>query len=254
MTCNEVYELNLSYDEVFKYSDTLNPISTTALLAAGKLAQLNPQNIILDLGSGKGTPSLLWSSVFGVQIEGYDLNDAFIEYANKRANLLNLSHRVKYYAKDVKELRVRKRYDVVSWIGVGIVHIYKTLRDGLRHLKTMVRRGGFIIFAEPVWLLKPIPSDVLEGLGISEDSFRTQPAFQKIVEELGFQVKGCFLSSKEDWELYITPLNQALREFVENEGNLATEADRMMKGFKAEYDAVGQYWNMALWVLQAGYS
>jgi hypothetical protein len=111
-----------------------------------------------------------------------------------------------------------------------------------------------MIFAEPVWLLKPIPSDVLEGLGISEDSFRTQPAFQQIVEELGFQVKGCFLSSKEDWELYVNPIKQALREFDENEGNLATEADRMMKGFKAEYDAVGQYWNMALWVLQAGYS
>lgn len=251
IACNEVYELNLSFNEVFKYSDILNPISGTALLVAGKLAQLEPQNKILDLGSGKGTPSLLWASVFGVQIEGYDLNETFVEYANKRANLLNLAHRVKYYAKDVKALHVRRPYDVVSWLGVGIAHIYQNLRNGLRHLKTMVRSSGFMMFAEPIWLQKSIPSDVLEGLGISEGSFRTQSAFQKMIEEVGFQVKGCFLSSKEDWELYINPVNQALRELVENKGNLATEAERMMKGFKAEYDAVGRYWNMALWILRA---
>jgi hypothetical protein len=108
-----------------------------------------------------------------------------------------------------------------------------------------------LIFAEPIWLVTPLPSEVLEGLNVAEDHFLTQSAFQNAIEELGFQVKGCFLSTKEDWELYIHPVNQALREIIENKENLTNEAELMMKGFKAECDAVGQYWNMALWVLQA---
>ena len=111
MVLKEVYELNISWDEVFKYSDILNPISANTLFAAGKLAQLNSNKTVLDLGSGKGTPSLLWASLFGVQIEGYDLGEQFVEYANSRASLLNLSHRVKYYAQDVTALHDKVEYD-----------------------------------------------------------------------------------------------------------------------------------------------
>jgi len=46
-------------------------------------------------------------------------------------------------------------------------------------------------------------------------------------------------------------VNQALTEIMDRKGNLAKEATMMMKGFKAEYDAVGRYWDMALWVFQA---
>jgi len=58
--------MRLSYTEIFKYSDILNPISQTTLLSAGKLARLEPKKIVLDLGSGKGFPSLMWASIFGV--------------------------------------------------------------------------------------------------------------------------------------------------------------------------------------------
>ena len=143
--------MNLSFDKVFKYSDILNPISATTLFLAGKLAQLNPKKTVLDLGSGKGSPSLLWANQFGVQIKGYDLGKQFVEYANLRAKMLNLSHRVKYYSQDIKELRIIGKYDVVALLGLGIVHIYGTIRDGLNKLKTMLRSGGFLIFAEPVW-------------------------------------------------------------------------------------------------------
>ena len=51
-----------------------------------------------------------------------------------------------------------------------------------------------------------------------------------------------FSLDKEDWELYINPVNQALREVIESQGNLATEAEMMMKGFKAEYDALNKHY------------
>jgi cyclopropane fatty-acyl-phospholipid synthase-like methyltransferase len=88
--------MKLSYTEIFKHSDILNPISATALLLAGKLAQLEPKSIILDLGSGKAFPSLLWANTLGARVEGFDMNKNYVDYANSRAKMLNLSHRVKY--------------------------------------------------------------------------------------------------------------------------------------------------------------
>jgi 2-polyprenyl-3-methyl-5-hydroxy-6-metoxy-1,4-benzoquinol methylase len=240
----------LSYDDVFKYSEILNPISSITLFLAGKLAQLNPNKKVLDVGSGKGFPSLLWASIFGVQIEGYDLGEQFVEYANSHANLLNLSHQVMYYSKDVKELYVERKFDVVASLGLGIVPIYGTIRDGLKHLKKMLISDGFLIFAEPIWIMKPVPSEILDYLGTVEDHFLTKSEFHNLIKDLEFQVKGCFISTKIDWEIYIIPVIRAMNEIIESDNELAEEAKKMRDIFTAEYDFVGQYWNMVLWVLQ----
>jgi len=251
MEIRKANRMKLSYDEIFKYSDIFNPISPTTLFSAGKLAKLEPQKTVLDLGSGKGSPSLLWASIFGVQVEGYDIGKNYVEYANSRAKMLNLSHRVKYYCRDVKRLRVNRKYDVVASLGLGIAEVYGDISDALKDFRIMLRKGGFLIFAEPVWLAKKVPSEVLKYLGEIEEHFLTKFELQQLMEKLGFQVKGCFVSTKEDWELYIKPVYIAMREIIESKSELAEEAQRVMNGFKAEYDAVGQHWNMVLWVVKA---
>lgn len=250
MANNEMNIMNLTYDDVFKYSDIFNPISATTLLRAGKLAQLEAEKTIIDLGSGKGFPSLLWASLFDVQVKGYDLGERFVDYANSRAKMLNLSHQVKYSIKDVTSLHGKGEYDVVASLGLGIGHVFETIRKGLQQLQTFLCSNGFLIVAEPIWLMKPVPTEILSRLGITENHFLTKTEFQKLAEDLGFQIKGHFISSKEDWELYISPVNHALCEIVESGGELAEEAQMMMNSFKAEYAAVDRYWNMALWVLQ----
>jgi cyclopropane fatty-acyl-phospholipid synthase-like methyltransferase len=250
MTIEGTNRIKLSYNDIFKYSDILNPISLTTLFSAGKLAQLEPKKVVLDLGSGKGFPSLLWASVFGVRVEGFDMNKNYIGYANARAKMLNLSHRAKYFFKDIRKLRVNRKYDAVASLGLGIAQVYGDIGDALKNFKTMLRKGGFLILAEPVWLLKPISSEVLKALGEVEDSFLTKSESQQLMEKLGFQVQGYFVSSKEDWELYIRLVYIAMREIIESKSELAEEAQKIMNGFKAEYDAVGQYWDMILWIVK----
>ncbi len=138
--------MELSFDEIFKYSDMLNPISSNTLFSAGKLSELKPEQVILDLGSGKGSPSILWASTFGVQVEGYDLRKSFTDYANSRAKMLNLSHRVKFYCKDVKELNVTREYDVAASLGLGIAQTFGNIDDALENPKTMLRKGRNHLF------------------------------------------------------------------------------------------------------------
>ena len=243
--------MKLSFDEIFKYSDILNPISPNTLFSAGKLSELKPKKVILDLGSGKGSPSILWASMFGVQVEGYDLSRNFVEYANSRARMLNLSHRVKFFCKDVKELKVTRGYDVVASLGLGIAQTFGNIDNAIKNFQTMLRKDGVLIFAEPVWLTKNVQLEVLENLDVTEDHFLTKPELQQVMEKCGFQVKGSFDSTKEDWELYIQPVIHAMNEVIETASELAEEAQRVINSFKAEYNAVNQYWNMVLWVAQA---
>jgi cyclopropane fatty-acyl-phospholipid synthase-like methyltransferase len=240
--------MEVSYTEIFKHSDILNPVSATTLLLAGKLAQLEPKSIVLDLGSGKAFPSLLWANTFGARVEGFDINKDYVEYANSRAKMLNLSHRVKYSREDIRELRLGRKYDVVASLGLGIAQVYGDRSDALKIFKTMLHKDGLLILAEPVWLAKPVSSEVLEALGEAEDSFPTEAEMQQLIEESGFQVLGRFASSKEDWELYVRPVYTAIQGIIESKSELAGEARKLMNGFKAEYDAVGQHWNMLLWV------
>jgi cyclopropane fatty-acyl-phospholipid synthase-like methyltransferase len=240
--------MKLSYTEIFKHSDILNPISATTLLLAGKLAQLEPKSVILDLGSGKGFPSLLWASIFGVRIEGFDINKQYVEYANSRAKMLNLSHRVEYSCQDVGELKFNRKYDVVASLGLGIARVYGDVGNALRLFKTTLHKNGVLVFAEPAWLKKPVSSEVLKVLGEAEDSLLTEAEMRQSMEESGFQVLGNFVSSKEDWELYARPVYSTMQEIIESQSELANEARKVMNGHKAECDAVGQHWNMLLWV------
>ena len=240
--------MRLSYTEIFEHSDILNPISATSLLSAGKLAQLNPKRTILDLGSGKAFPSLLWANTFGARVEGFDINKDYVEYANSRVKMLDLSDRVKYSREDIRELRLDRKYDVVASLGLGIAQVYGENRDALKIFKTMLHKDGILILAEPVWLAKPVSSEVLKALGEGEDSFLTEAGMQQLMGESGFQVLGHFVSSKEDWELYVRPVYTAMHGIIESKSELADEARKVMNGFKAEYDAVGKHWNMLLWV------
>jgi cyclopropane fatty-acyl-phospholipid synthase-like methyltransferase len=240
--------MKLSYTEIFKHSDLLNPVSATTLLSAGKLARLGPKSVILDLGSGKAFPSLLWASTFGAKVEGFEMNKSYVDYANARARMLNLSHRAKYSCGDVKGLRLDGKHDVIASLGLGIAQVYGNYNDALRSFKTMLHKNGFLILAEPAWSRKPVSQHVPETLGETESSFLTENEMQQLIEESGFRVLGHFASSKEDWELYVRPVFTALQEIIENRDELADEAQKIMNGFKAEYDAVDQHWNMLLWV------
>lgn len=95
-------------------------------------------------------------------------------------------------------------------------------------------------------------SEALRSLGETEDSFLTEAAMQQLIGESGFQVLGHFASSKENWELHVRPIYAAMQEIIKSKTELADEAQKVMNGFKAEYDAVGQHWNMLLWVAKTG--
>ncbi len=243
--------MRLTYNDIFRYSDRLNPISSRTLFLAGRLAELGPEKTLLDLGSGKGFPSLLWASTFGVRVEGFELNEEYVEYANSYARLFNLEHLVKYLCHDVRELNLRQKYDALASLGLGIAEVYGTVETGLESFRLMLEPGGFLLVAEPVWLIKNVPKEVQKALGTAEEDLCTKAEMKRLLKDHHFEVRAPYLSAKEDWEYYIRPVKVAMREMMRSEPELLSECQAVINGFEAEYQAAGKYWEMLLWVAQA---
>jgi SAM-dependent methyltransferase len=242
--------MKLTYDDIFKHSEIFNPISQFTLFSAGNLVELRPEKTILDLGSGKGFPSLFWASIFGAKVDGYERKENYVKYANARAKMLLLSKKVKYYCKDIRDLSFDKKYDVIAFLGIGAKEIYGNIKDAFKYFQTNLTKEGFLLFSEPFWLEKPVPSDIQEVLGTNEDMFLTRAEMVELMSELDFQIVNYFVSSKTDWELYVKPINVTMQEIIKTNSKIAEEAKVIIQDFKAEYEAVGKYWNMILWVLK----
>jgi len=240
---------HLSYDEAFRTTDILNPVSPTALFEAGRLAGLSRDKTVLDLGCGKGFPSLLWAGAFGAKVEGFDLSETSVRYAEARAKMLNLSDRARHSCGDVKDLKLKRKFDVVAFLGLGVVEIYGGFDEGLKRLKEYIKDGGFLILSEPVWLTRPVPQEAIRSFGIAEDFFATADEFRKRLENAGLSVQATLTSSREEWELYVQPVLTTLHEIAEGADTQRAEAAReMAKSFEAERDAAGKYWDLILWV------
>jgi cyclopropane fatty-acyl-phospholipid synthase-like methyltransferase len=243
--------MRLTYTDIFKYSDRLNPLSSKTLFLAGKLAELGPEKILLDLGSGKGFPSLLWASAFGVRVEGVDLNGKYVKFANSYARLLNLEHLVRYLCQDVRGLKFRQKYDAVASLGIGIAEVYGTAKTALENFRLMLKTGGFLLLAEPVWLIKKVPKEVQKALETTEEDLCTKIQMERLLKNHNFEAWGSYVSTKEDWEYYIRPVNVAMQEMMKSQPELLSECQAVVDGSQAEYQAAGKYWDMILWVAKA---
>jgi SAM-dependent methyltransferase len=237
------------YDEIFKHTDIFNPISLQTLHEAGKLADLNPQKQLIELGCGKGYPTLFWASTFGVQVEGVDISKASVDYANARAKLLNLSDKAQFFCKDLRTFTPDKKFDVVSSLGIES-ELYGGRANAFKLFKNMLKEGGVIIFAEPIWRRKPVAPHILKSLRCSNDSFLTMPDLKKLIRDSKLKQIGCFVGSKEDWELYVRAPILGLQEIIVNKKEHASEAPAMLEGFKTEHAAAGKHWDNVLWVLK----
>ena len=237
----------VSYDEIFKYSDIFNPISLQILTLAGKLANFGPEKVLIDLGSGKGFPSLFLASTFGVQVEGFDVSKINVDYANSRAKLLNLSQRVQYFCQDLKGFAPNKKYDFVASLGIE-PDLFGGRTGAFNFFRNILKKDGVLLYAEPVWTARPVPLEILNALCSREDSFLTLPETLQLMQKMKFQELGHFVSSKNDWDFYVRPAQMGLQEIMENKKELVPEARVMLEGFKTEYEAAGQHWDMVLWV------
>jgi 2-polyprenyl-3-methyl-5-hydroxy-6-metoxy-1,4-benzoquinol methylase len=101
---------------------------------------------VLEIGCGTGYVSYYIAKVTGMQVLGSDLCVPFIEGANKKYKLPNLSYETLDFNKASES--INNKFDYI--IGNGILHhLYDHLDEALVTLKNLLNPKGKIIFMEP---------------------------------------------------------------------------------------------------------
>ncbi|NLE05322.1 MAG: methyltransferase domain-containing protein [Crenarchaeota archaeon] len=237
------------FDEIFKNNDVFNPVSLQTLIKVGKLANLNSEKTMIDLGCGKGWLALFLAGSFGVHVEGYDIGEINVKYANERAKLLNLSSQAQFFCQDLKDFLPNKKYDVVTSLGIE-AELYGGREAAFELFRNSLKDDGCVLYTEPVWTKRPVPANVLEKLKTKEESFLTIAETQQLIQRVGYQELAHFISTKEDWAVYLQGPIRNMQKIIETKSKFAEEVKIMLEGFKMEYEAANNHWDVVMWVLK----
>lgn len=119
----------------------------TAELAA--LADIQPEWLVLDAGSGLGGPSRYLAASYGCVVDGVDLTPSFVDVARLLAERESVADRVRYAVGDATALAFPdRRFDLVwcEHVAMNIVDRAKLYGEFHR----VLRRGGRLAFYDVV--------------------------------------------------------------------------------------------------------
>jgi SAM-dependent methyltransferase len=178
-----------------------NPFTPGKLATLGAALRLEPENVVLDLGSGSGEMLCTWARDYGIGGTGIDMSPLFTEQARRRAEELGVDDRVVFIHGDAAGYVADEKVDVAAclgatWIGGGV-------RGTIELLAASLEPGGIILIGEPYWLRLPPTEDVAKAcLAGSIADFLVLPGLLASFRNLGYDVVEMVLADQDSWDRY----------------------------------------------------
>jgi tRNA G37 N-methylase Trm5 len=101
-----------------------------------QLAQVGPEDLVFDLGSGDGRIPIIAAQKYGARGVGIEINPRLVELAWRNANDAEVAHRVKFIVGDLFEADLSHATVVTMYLSPSIM---KLLQPRLRALKPGTR-------------------------------------------------------------------------------------------------------------------
>lgn len=178
-----------------------NPFSPDKFATLGAALRLKPEDSVLDLGSGSGEMLCTWARDYGIVGTGIDMSQLFSEQANRRAEELGVTDRVKFIHGDaagyVSDCKVNVAACVgATWIAGGVAGTIELLARSLCS-------GGIILIGEPYWRQLPPTEDIARKcLANAISDFLPLPELLASFSRLGYDVVEMVLANQDGWDRY----------------------------------------------------
>jgi len=181
--------------------------------ASGLLPPMS-QPRILDIGCGRGGPTMELARLFDGHITGLDTNQAALDELERRAEEAGLSTRVDTVNASMKDIPFDEgTFDIIWTEGV----IFQMgFERGLGEWKRFVKPGGYLVIHEMCWLRPDPPEELARfwkgffpGIATVEENIET-------IEAQGIGVIDHFSLPDNTWrEIYFKPLEENIHRLRE---------------------------------------
>ncbi len=169
----------------------------------------NPR--ILDVGCGRGDPTLELAKLSCGQVVGVDINQPALDELARRIQQAGLSDQVRVLNCSILDMHFPEESFDIIW-AEGVVFIIGFER-GLKEWRGFLKPDGFLVVHEMTWLRPDPPTEIADHWRAIYPGIRTAPEYIQQVPHFGYKLVGHFLLPEEAWWInYYGPLEERIRE------------------------------------------
>ncbi|QQS51249.1 MAG: class I SAM-dependent methyltransferase [Bacteroidota bacterium] len=205
--------INQYFLEVFGYVPRQGPGSKAETERAWSSLSELPQNpAILDIGCGKGAQTMDLCGLTEGHILALDNYPLFLEALQKRAQTEKLSHKITCFIGDMGALPfLPNQFDIIWAEGSMFIIGYK---KALREWKNYLKRGGFLVFTDCVWLKENAPNELLDFWQSEGIELPTVRDILDTARKEAYETVSNFTIHTDSWiKEFYDPIEKALAHF-----------------------------------------
>lgn len=189
---------------------------------------------ILDVGCGRGGPTLELARLSHGHVIGLDINQHDLDELARKAEREGLSDRVTAVHGSLFDMDFPEASFDVIWAEGSLWLI--GFERGLREWRRFIRPGGFLVVHDAAWLSPDPPEEVRRYWEEVYPGIRWVPDYVERVPACGYDVIGYFALPEDAWwTLYYAPLERRIREMRTKYAS-NPEAIAVLDGQQAEVD------------------
>lgn len=169
---------------------------------------------ILDIGCGRGEPTIELANLSGGEVIGLDSDQESLTELSQRIDEHNLADRVRIVRRSMLKMGFDEESFDIIWAegSVHIVGFQKALDSWRRFLKA----DGHLVIHEMAWLRPDPPLEIADHWERIYPGIRTMPEYAEAIPRHGYEVIGYFALPEDFWWLhYYRPLEERIERLQE---------------------------------------
>jgi SAM-dependent methyltransferase len=194
--------------EFFEALPRQAPGSVRATLRALSSLALPPREVsILDIGCGAGASTLTLARHLAGHIIAVDNHQPFLDALSARAAAAELRASIDCRNADMRTLVFPDGSFDIVW-AEGSIYIMG-FEAGLRMVRPFLRKSGYAVFSDMVWLTEAPPPGAVEFFAAEYPGMMRSADIRSLVVNAGYSLVDSFPVGVEDhWKTYYEPMQQ----------------------------------------------
>ncbi|MFW6126165.1 MAG: class I SAM-dependent methyltransferase [Chloroflexota bacterium] len=195
---------------------------------------------ILDIGCGRGGPTLELAQLGQGEVVGLDIRQCDLDELERKAAEAGLSHRVKTVNRSMFEIDFPDESFDIAWSEGSIFVI--GFERGLREWRRLIKRGRYLVVHDATWLRPGPPQEIVAAWKESMYPITmTVAECAEVVPSCGYDLLHHFALPEDFWwHEYFGPLQQCIDELRRKYADDA-EALRLLDREQRNVDLYGKH-------------